>query len=62
MQVEEQILGILKGRVEDCLFYEKGTGLSSLGDPREGPMFDMSPDSKFICKGITDTYDRLVQS
>jgi hypothetical protein len=59
--VEEEILGILRGRMEDCFFYEKGTGMSGWADPREGPIFDMSEGSKFICKGIKDTYDRFVR-
>ena len=44
--------------MEDCFFYEKGTGLAGWGDPREGPIFDMGEGSKFICKSIMETYER----
>jgi hypothetical protein len=44
--------------MQDCFIYEQGTGMAGWPDPMEGPVFDMSERSKFICKEITDTYNR----
>jgi hypothetical protein len=58
VQVEQHLLKILKGRVEDCAFYEKGTGMAAWGDPRDGVLISLKEGSQHVCKGIQDTYDR----
>ena len=43
--MEGQIINILRSRLDDCIFYEKGSGPAQWGDPRHGPAVDVSEGS-----------------
>uniref|UniRef100_A0A1S6GL21 NADH dehydrogenase [ubiquinone] 1 beta subcomplex subunit 10 n=1 Tax=Pseudodiaptomus poplesia TaxID=213370 RepID=A0A1S6GL21_9MAXI len=61
-RVDQEIVSILRGRMEDCFFYEKGTGIASLGPPKEGVVIDVSEGSQHVCKPIMDTYNRAAKN
>lgn len=51
------MISILRSRVDDCVFYEKGTGVSAWGDPKYGPTVDVENGDN-NCKKIVDTFRR----
>merc|ERR1711934_842313 len=53
--VEEEILHILRERMHDCFFYEKGTGLAHLQISPQ-PLIDLQENSNHVCKPIYDAY------
>eukprot|EP00088_Acartia_fossae_P018184 TRINITY_DN20476_c0_g1_i1.p1 TRINITY_DN20476_c0_g1~~TRINITY_DN20476_c0_g1_i1.p1 ORF type:complete len:190 (-),score=33.72 TRINITY_DN20476_c0_g1_i1:87-656(-) len=61
-QVESSIVRILKNRLEDCVFYEKGTGPASWGQPRFGPTIDLGDESNHPCKQLLDTWRRASEN
>jgi len=56
MEVEGYIVNLLKNRVEDCIFYEKGTGSGAWGDTKLGPTVPLDENSKHPCKALVDTW------
>jgi hypothetical protein len=57
--VEQEIVALLRERLQDCYFYEKGTGLAHLQIAPKA-IIDTRAGSQHVCKPISDTYDRLV--
>merc|ERR1719430_1663802 len=57
--VEQEIVHLLRARVEDCAFYEKGSGIANWGQVNP---IDLSEGSKHPCKGILDTYERAAEN
>jgi len=55
--VDQEIVKILRDRMNDCFFYEKGTGLVHMQTFPE-PIIDVGEGSKHICKNLFDTYNR----
>ena len=58
LKVEGQIVNILRSRLDDCIFYEKGSGPAQWGDPRDGPTVDVSEGSNHPCRKILETFER----
>ena len=55
--VEQEILSLLRERMNDCFFYEKGTGLTHM-QLKPKPIIDLSNGSEHVCKPIADAYER----
>ena len=58
--VEQEIVHILRQRMNDCFFYEKGTGLAHM-QVKPKALIDLSEGSQHVCKPIADAYERLDQ-
>ena len=55
--VEQEILSLLRERMKDCMFYEKGTGIVNM-QVKPKPLIDLTTGSDHVCKPIADTYER----
>jgi hypothetical protein len=60
--VEAEMLGLLRQRMHDCFFYEKGTGLSHIQTVKVHPVIDMEEGSTHICKPLFDTYNTAAKN
>jgi len=60
-KVESMMLNLLRSRLEDCLFYEKGTGPAIWGGTKI-PTIDVSDDSQHKCKKILDTFEKATEN
>ena len=49
---------LLRSRVEDCIFYEKGTGSRAWQPHRFGATVDLKEGSDHKCKPILDTFEK----
>ena len=59
--VEEQIVHLLRERMHDCFFYEKGTGLAHMQVSPQ-PLVDVSEGSTHICKPLYDAYEKAAEN
>merc|ERR1712243_150108 len=61
LRVEQEIVFLLRQRMNDCFFYEKGVGLAHMQvDPK--PVLDLTEGSTHICKNLKDTYERAAEN
>lgn len=55
--VEIEIVSLLRNRLNDCVFYEKGTGTGHMQvDVHE--IIDLSEGSRHPCKALSDAYEK----
>ena len=59
--VEEEIVYLLRERMNDCFFYEKGTGLAHMQISPQ-PLVDVSEGSTHVCKPLYDAYQQAAQN
>ena len=59
--VEQEIVHILRQRMNDCFFYEKGTGLAHM-QVKPKALIDLSEGSQHVCKPIADAYERAAEN
>ena len=59
--MEEQIVHLLRERMHDCFFYEKGTGLAHMQVSPQ-PLVDVSEGSTHICKPLYDAYEKAAEN
>ena len=59
--VEEEIVYLLRERMNDCFFYEKGTGLAHMQISPQ-PLIDLTEGSTHVCKPLYDTYEKAAQN
>ena len=59
--VEEEIVYLLRERMNDCFFYEKGTGLAHMQVSPQ-PLIDLTEGSTHVCKPLYDTYEKAAQN
>ena len=53
---------LLRSRVEDCIFYEKGTGIRAWQPHRFGATVDLQEGSDHKCKPILDTFEKALEN
>ncbi|CAN0555371.1 unnamed protein product, partial [Ectocarpus sp. 8 AP-2014] len=59
--VEQEIVSLLRDRMQDCFFYEKGTGMAHL-QVAPKTIIDLTAGSQHVCKPISDTYERAAEN
>jgi len=59
--VEQEILSLLRERMNECFFYEKGTGIAHY-QVQPKPIIDLTQGSEHVCKPIADTYERAAEN
>ena len=59
--VEEEIVMLLRERMNDCFFYEKGTGLAHM-QVTPVPLIDLGEGSKHVCKPLYDAYEEAAKN
>jgi len=61
-EVESQIILLLRSRLEDCIFYEKGTGATAWQPLSKGAPINLKEGSDHKCKPILDTFNKAVEN
>merc|ERR1712107_486910 len=59
--VEEEIVYLLRERMNDCFFYEKGTGVAHMQVSPQ-PLVDVSEGSTHVCKPLYDAYEKAAEN
>ena len=59
--VEDEIVYLLRERMNDCFFYEKGTGLAHMQVSPQ-PLIDLTEGSNHVCKPLYDTYEKAAKN
>jgi len=59
--VEQEIVNLLRDRMNDCFFYEKGTGLQHY-EVKPRVIIDLTTGSEHVCKPIFDAYERAAEN
>jgi len=60
--VEAEMLGLLRQRMNDCFFYEKGTGVAHMQAFKVHPIIDLDEGSQHVCKPLFDTYTNAAKN
>merc|ERR1712080_585409 len=60
--VEAEMLGLLRQRMNDCFFYEKGTGVAHMQSFKVHPVIDLDEGSEHVCKPLFDTYNNAAKN
>eukprot|EP00088_Acartia_fossae_P026171 TRINITY_DN2697_c0_g1_i1.p1 TRINITY_DN2697_c0_g1~~TRINITY_DN2697_c0_g1_i1.p1 ORF type:complete len:193 (-),score=25.48 TRINITY_DN2697_c0_g1_i1:171-749(-) len=56
--VEGQMIDILRQRFNECVFYEKGSGMSAYVPLHEGAPVDVSPGSTHQCRAVLEAFEK----